>query len=130
MKTLRKSNVLAAGLASAVVAGMSVIPFGSAFAYSLDFVLVNNIDQPIVALWASNRVDSSWESPFAHVFVESGGRQNVHFSEGARGDDCYYDIRVKFRNGAVRVIDNVDLCKIRVITLDVNDGGKVVYSAR
>ena len=73
--------------ASALIAGTSMVTLKPAFAWSLDFSMVNHTDQPIVRLWASPSADDSWESPFRHVFVpDYGGSQRMTFSSGASGD--------------------------------------------
>jgi hypothetical protein len=120
----------AAIAASALIAGTSMVTLKPAFAWSLDFTMVNHTDQPIVRLWASPSSDDSWESPFRHVFVpDYGGSQRMTFSSGASGGACYYDIKFEFAKGITRTINRIYLCGINTISLRVNDDGDVVYTA-
>ncbi len=122
MRTLKQAM-----LAAAVCVG-GVFAAHPAFCYSLDFTMVDNTNQPVVAMWTSLSSSDYW-IPTSNVYVpDAGGSQTVNFERGAYGDNCYYDIKVQFAGGDVRVISGVNLCHIDTVELNVNEAGNVTYN--
>ena len=113
----------------AVAALLSVGPSRPANAYSLDFTIQNNVNMPIVDMWASPRKNNGWGDPMTNVFVPAGGSQKMNLGT-AEGEACYYDLRMKFRNGNLQEISSVDLCSINTLTISVRNGKYVYDTAR
>jgi len=113
---------------AAVVCTAGLFAAHPAFCYSLDFTMVDNTNQPVTAMWTSLSSSDYW-TPASNVFVaDGGGSQTIDFDRGAYGDNCYYDIKVEFAGGDVRVLSGVNLCHISTIELNVNDAGNVTYN--
>ncbi len=112
---------------AAVVCTGTLLAAHPAFCYSLDFTMVDNTNQPVVAMWTSLSSSDEWLSTSNAYVGQSGGSQKITFAGGASGQGCYYDVKVEFSGGDVRVLSGIDLCQINTIELNVNDAGNVTY---
>jgi len=107
----------------AALAAVSLWLFAStAQASNLDFQLLNETNQPIVALWASPTDDPDWER-FDNVFVPSDGQQRVHFVDGSGGyGRCLFDVKVMFAQGHTEWFTRVNLCSVQGMQVFVDRG--------
>ncbi len=99
-----------------------------ASAYSLDFNMINETDEPIVLMWSSPTTDPDYHKVPDFYIAANGGSAQQTFDGTATGDGCYYDLKFQFQGGSQSTINHLDLCKIRTLKIEVQDG-KVVYDA-
>ena len=91
--------------------------------------MTNHVNTPITDVWASPRKDENYGPPLSNVFVPSGASQKMNLGT-AEGEACYYDIKLKYRNGNTQEISNIDLCALNNLTVDVRNGHFVYTTSR
>jgi hypothetical protein len=103
-----------------------------AYAWSRNFILVNNTPEDVVNLWSSPDNSGNWGRPFSGVNVAPGERQRMAFSDGGdyESGTCWMDIRIEFRDGSTAHWDNIDLCKTDTFTVYIDQDGSLAASAR
>ena len=107
---------------AAAAAAVALSP-SLASASNLDFRMVNQTDQPIVAMWATPMGQRGWGRMFNNTFVPNSGFQAVHFSDAAYdASECYYDLRIQFSEGQVESFTRVNLCRINGVRVYVANG--------
>jgi hypothetical protein len=109
-------------IAGTCVGAALALTSAPSFAYSLDFIMINNTNQPIVDFMASATQAPRYVG-FDNVYVAAaGGWQRFTFRERAVGADCYVDMKMRFQGGEYWIIDHLNLCSVRAITINARNG--------
>jgi hypothetical protein len=89
-----------------------------------DFNLVNNSSKIVNNVYVSEHNTSFWGSDIlGQNRLASGRVVMIHFNTGQRG--CFYDLRVDYVGGGNDVWPDLNLCRIRTITLHTDNYGEV-----